>query len=160
MDHHHGQPSGHEIPMRRSPRARRSSLSVADISPSHGCRAGSWARCSLHRMVALLYTSPICSLFTCSFTTELQPRASDLLRRRTSKAPATEQLKLRTPPNTADQTGAAYWADRQRQRRDVLRVRHRSLPLAPAQGEEEENEAGDESEAFCAGSDQYEQVLE
>ena len=48
MDHHHGQPSGHEIPMRRSPRARRSSLSVADISPSHGCRAGSWARCSLH----------------------------------------------------------------------------------------------------------------
>lgn len=41
IDHHHGQPSEHEIPMRRSPRARRSSLSVADISPSHGCRAGS-----------------------------------------------------------------------------------------------------------------------
>ena len=122
IDHHHGQPSEHEIPMRRSPRARRSSLSVADISPSHGCRAGSWARCSLRRMVALLYTSH--SLFTC-FTTELRPCASDLLRRRTSKAPATEQLKLGTPPNAADQTGSRD--------KDVLRVRDCSLPVAPEQ---------------------------
>ena len=36
-DDDHGHPPEHGIPMRRSPRARRS-LSVADISPSHGCR--------------------------------------------------------------------------------------------------------------------------
>ena len=107
MDHHHGQPPEHEIPMRRSPRARRSSYQLQTSLLPTAAAATSWARCSLQRMVALLYTPPICSMFTCCFTTEVeQPRASDLLRRRTSKAPATEQLKLRTPPNAADQTGA------------------------------------------------------
>ena len=92
-DDDHGHPPEHGIPMRRSPRARRS-LSVADISPSHGCRG------KLGQVLSPLHGS--CS--TLLFTTELRPRASDLLRRRTSEAPATEQL--RTPPNTADQTGA------------------------------------------------------
>merc|ERR1712001_685778 len=50
--------------------------------------------------------------------------------------------------------------DKEKQTKDVLRVRLRKLPLAPPKREEEENETGDKSEAFCTGSDQYEPVLE
>ena len=114
--------------MRRSPRARRSSYQLQTSLLPTAAAATSWARCSLHRMVALLYTLPICSMFTCCFTTEVeQPRASDLLRRRTSKAPATEQL--RTPPNTVGQTGA--YLGRQTETEMCCECETAAYPLPP-----------------------------
>merc|ERR1712083_271410 len=69
-------------------------------------------------------------------------------------------LPTRQEPIWVDKLDKEDKVDKEKQTKDVLRVRLRKLPLAPTKREEEENETGDKSEAFCPGSDQYEPVLE